>query len=304
MDNIVRLFAPTSPERAPREVQGVVGPLPELIGRRVLLVEDNEINRDLATELLSDLGIVVETAVNGRDGVDRVATRALDLILMDIQMAAMDGLTATKLIRADERFSDLPIVAMTANAMSGDRERSLFAGMNDLSPSQSILHCYATRSYDGCLHIVSRQRALAAMAAVVRPLAFTQLTNRPRHQPSRIICGNLKPRLSVTGAMRLVRPQPPWRTRGAIISLSHPSRGCRAGGRVKVEARWRFPHCRNGTPSGSAPGWSATVPQQTGNSLRGLGPGRRTDSTRWVLALPPWHGRVFDIFLLVVDHLT
>ena len=103
----------------------------DLAGRRVLLVEDNEINRDLATELLNDLGIVVSVAVEGREGVDRVAAEPFDLVLMDIQMPVMDGLTATRLIRSDARFHALPIIAMTAHAMSGDREKSLAAGMND-----------------------------------------------------------------------------------------------------------------------------------------------------------------------------
>jgi two-component system sensor histidine kinase/response regulator len=103
----------------------------ELAGRRVLLVEDNAVNRELATELLSDLGILVSIAANGREGVDRVAAEPFDLVLMDIQMPVMDGLTATKLIRTDERYNKLPILAMTAHAMSGDRERSLDAGMID-----------------------------------------------------------------------------------------------------------------------------------------------------------------------------
>jgi two-component system, sensor histidine kinase and response regulator len=105
--------------------------LSELTGRRVLVVEDNEINRDLASELLSDLGIRVAIAVNGREGLDHVLAEAFDLVLMDIQMPVVDGLTATKLIRADDRFHELPIIALTAHAMSGDRERSLEAGMND-----------------------------------------------------------------------------------------------------------------------------------------------------------------------------
>jgi two-component system, sensor histidine kinase and response regulator len=102
-----------------------------LVGRRVLLVEDNEINRDLAIELLGDLGIRVTIAVDGREGVDRIAAEPFDLVLMDIQMPVMDGLTATRLIRSNVRFRGLPIIAMTAHAMHGDRERSLFAGMND-----------------------------------------------------------------------------------------------------------------------------------------------------------------------------
>jgi signal transduction histidine kinase/HPt (histidine-containing phosphotransfer) domain-containing protein/BarA-like signal transduction histidine kinase len=102
-----------------------------LAGRHVLLVEDNDFNRDIAAEVLTDLGIAFTVAVNGREAVDQVATQPFDLVLMDIQMPVMDGLTATKLIRADSRFRNLPILAMTAHAMSGDRERSLSAGMND-----------------------------------------------------------------------------------------------------------------------------------------------------------------------------
>ncbi|MGB8539898.1 MAG: response regulator [Acidobacteriaceae bacterium] len=104
---------------------------PEVVGRRVLLVEDNEVNRFLATELLSDLGIHVSIAINGRECVDRVHAEPFDVVLMDIQMPVMDGLAATKLLRADGRFRSLPVIAMTAHAMSGDRERSLEAGMND-----------------------------------------------------------------------------------------------------------------------------------------------------------------------------
>lgn len=101
-----------------------------LAGRRVLLVEDNEINRELAIELLAIHGIAVETAVNGREGIALATTKQFDLVLMDIQMPEMDGLTATRLIRNNERLRDLPIIAMTAHAMSGDREKSLAAGMN------------------------------------------------------------------------------------------------------------------------------------------------------------------------------
>lgn len=102
-----------------------------LAGRRVLLVEDIEINRDLAGELLTDLGIAVTMAVDGREGVDCVLGGRFDMVLMDIQMPVMDGLAATRLIRADRRFSKLPILAMTAHAMVGDYEKSMDAGMND-----------------------------------------------------------------------------------------------------------------------------------------------------------------------------
>jgi two-component system, sensor histidine kinase and response regulator len=109
---------------------GTNGPV-SLAGRRVLLVEDNELNRDLAGELLADLGISVTMAFNGREGVDRVLSEPFDLVLMDIQMPVMDGLAASRLIRSDQRFLNLPIIAMTAHAMKGDKKQSLDAGMND-----------------------------------------------------------------------------------------------------------------------------------------------------------------------------
>jgi len=85
----------------------------------------------VATELLQDAGFRVDLAENGQIGVERVGTAEYDLVLMDMQMPVMDGITATLEIRSDERFGDLPIVAMTANAMAGDRDRCLEAGMND-----------------------------------------------------------------------------------------------------------------------------------------------------------------------------
>ncbi len=105
---------------AASEFQPAPGCLPPaLAGRRVLVVEDNEINHDLASELLGDLSIRVTIADNGREGVNQVSAEPFDLVLMDIQMPVMDGLTATKLIRSKERFRRLPIIAMTAHAMRG-----------------------------------------------------------------------------------------------------------------------------------------------------------------------------------------
>ncbi|MBF0474948.1 MAG: response regulator, partial [Deltaproteobacteria bacterium] len=100
-------------------------------GAHILLVEDNVLNQQVASELLEAAGLRVTTAGNGRDGVDAVLAGSYDLVLMDIQMPEMDGLEATRLIRTHERLQCLPIVAMTAHAMAGDREKSLQAGMND-----------------------------------------------------------------------------------------------------------------------------------------------------------------------------
>ena len=102
-----------------------------LKGVRLLLVEDNEINMDLATELLEDVGAQVDTAVNGIMAVEMTQGQLYDLVLMDIQMPEMDGLTATREIRKRVKADELPIVAMTAHAIKGEYEKSLAAGMND-----------------------------------------------------------------------------------------------------------------------------------------------------------------------------
>ncbi|MBF0188244.1 MAG: response regulator, partial [Magnetococcales bacterium] len=105
--------------------------LKALTGAHVLLVEDNEINSELALELLANGGVTAELASNGRDALELVQSKPFDGVLMDIQMPVMDGYTATARIREQSRFRDLPIIAMTANAMAGDREKVINAGMND-----------------------------------------------------------------------------------------------------------------------------------------------------------------------------
>jgi PAS domain S-box-containing protein len=99
-------------------------------GARVLLVEDNEINQQVAMEILQGAGITVTIANNGQEGVDAAKQNPYDAILMDIQMPVMDGYTATREIRKDGRFKELPIIAMTAHAMAGDEDKSLESGMN------------------------------------------------------------------------------------------------------------------------------------------------------------------------------
>ncbi|MEO5347513.1 MAG: response regulator [Magnetococcus sp. YQC-9] len=101
-----------------------------LTGARVLLVEDNAINRQVAEENLRHVGIEVSSAENGFEAVQMVIEGDFDLVLMDIQMPEMDGHAATRVIRSDFRFTDLPILAMTAHALEEDREASLKAGMN------------------------------------------------------------------------------------------------------------------------------------------------------------------------------
>jgi two-component system sensor histidine kinase/response regulator len=114
-----------------REVSESAEDLAVIKGARILLVEDNELNQEVAVGLLEDAGFTVEIAGNGEEAVRMICERFYDLVLMDMQMPVMDGVTATLKIREDTRFSALPIVAMTANAMQQDREKCAAAGMND-----------------------------------------------------------------------------------------------------------------------------------------------------------------------------
>ncbi|WP_415892799.1 response regulator [Neptuniibacter sp. PT8_73] len=101
-----------------------------LVDSRVLLVEDNPINQQVATEMLAGLGLDVSIADNGLDALNQAKEVLFDLVLMDIQMPVMDGLEAAQKLRELPAYQDIPIVAMTANAMQGDLERSMAAGMD------------------------------------------------------------------------------------------------------------------------------------------------------------------------------
>ena len=100
-------------------------------GARILLAEDSALNRQVAQEFLAEVGMDVDVAVNGLEAISMVQAGTYDLVLMDIQMPELDGISATRTLRADPRYADLPIIAMTAHAMAGDRELSLQAGMSD-----------------------------------------------------------------------------------------------------------------------------------------------------------------------------
>ena len=106
---------------------------PQLTGTRILVVEDNAINRDVACSILSKLGASIEVAVNGREALRRFERKGekIDAVLMDIQMPEMDGYEATRYIRRLPSGQSVPIIAVTANAMPEDRQRCLAAGMND-----------------------------------------------------------------------------------------------------------------------------------------------------------------------------
>jgi len=146
-------------------------------GQRVLLVEDNEVNRELAEEMLSSVGLRVETAENGEKAVAAVSQKPYDLVLMDCQMPVMDGYEATRLIRTEMRFADLPIIAMTANALPADRERCLVAGMNDhIAKPIDVARLYATLAHwlkdDGNAPQAGQPEASPALEAASPRLAI------------------------------------------------------------------------------------------------------------------------------------
>jgi CheY-like chemotaxis protein/HPt (histidine-containing phosphotransfer) domain-containing protein len=133
-DTVMRSFGMLDEERGTLEGSGNTTDLAAIAGTRVLLVEDNDMNQQVASELLADAGFVVDIAADGKIALDMVQAKPADyygIVLMDMQMPVMDGVTATIEIRKQPQFADLPIVAMTANAMQQDRERCTAAGMND-----------------------------------------------------------------------------------------------------------------------------------------------------------------------------
>ena len=136
LDTIMQVFGRGGQISTSHAIKAVEEESDKMRGLRVLLVEDNAINREVALELLNNAGMTVVEAQDGAQGVAAVeaaeeAGTQFNAVLMDCQMPVLDGYEATRRLRRDGRFNDLPIIAMTANAMAGDREKCLEAGMND-----------------------------------------------------------------------------------------------------------------------------------------------------------------------------
>ena len=138
--------------------------LDPLRGARILLVEDNDMNQLIASEFLSDAGCEVEVAADGSIALDMIRRNAYDVVLMDMQMPVMDGVTATRELRRDPRFDALPVIAMTANAMEQDRRACRAAGMN----------AYVTKPFDPEEFLTTVSRWVGADSRREKDFAFSE----------------------------------------------------------------------------------------------------------------------------------
>lgn len=142
---ILRAFGKETAIEQPKELHQIS--LQELAkslcGASLLLVEDNAQNQEIAVEFLKRIAIDVDVANNGEEALVKLSQKSYDGVLMDCQMPVMDGYEATKVIRQDADYADLPIIAMTANAMKGDREKCILYGMSDyISKPIDVIRLY------------------------------------------------------------------------------------------------------------------------------------------------------------------
>ncbi|MCW5626647.1 MAG: response regulator, partial [Burkholderiales bacterium] len=165
VDTLVELFVPKDGVLVQSGTSSLASRV-DLGGVRLLLVEDNEINRQIAVELLQLAGARVDTANNGQEALDRLLVagpKAWQMVLMDVQMPVMDGLEATRRIRMDRRFDDVPIIAMTAHAMVEERRRCTEAGMVD--------HISKPIDPDSMMRTIAQRLGIAPVPYVAAPVA-------------------------------------------------------------------------------------------------------------------------------------
>jgi two-component system, sensor histidine kinase and response regulator len=155
----------------------------------VLLVEDNLVNQKVAARFLERLGCTVDVAGNGAEGVDAAMARHFDLILMDLQMPVMDGMAATRKIRELETLKHTPIIALTANAMTGDRERCEAAGMDD----------YLTKPIE-----VERLRAALTRFGLALPEGAAPSNEGAAQEPRSGATGNMRPPIDLRALHELI----------------------------------------------------------------------------------------------------
>jgi len=147
---------------------------------RLLLVEDNLVNQKVVLAILRKKGYRIDVANDGREALDKLQSTAYDLVLMDVQMPVLDGLEATRLIRREARWDGLPIIAMTAHAMNGDRERCLQAGMTG----------YISKPVQPAHLIATIDRQLASVGHPPKPVSGATPTPLDRILTDRLMQGD------------------------------------------------------------------------------------------------------------------
>ena len=168
--------------------------LPDLSGMHLLLVEDNPVNQELIMEILTNHGLKLDLAENGVEAIALIEKNSYDAVLMDCQMPVMDGFIATQTLRANPRYQRLPIIAMTANVLTEDRERCLASGMND--------HIGKPIDWDQLFEILAQyfHKSVATELTPIRthlvktPVTyeFPTLSNVDRAAAQKIVSGNIK----------------------------------------------------------------------------------------------------------------
>ncbi len=159
-------------EQAVQPLLPAIAP-PSFAGRKILVVEDNSVNLRVVQEILAQTGCAVRGAANGREALGLLMQETFDLVLMDVQMPVMDGYQATQAIRRLPGLERLPVVAMTAHAMAGDREKCLAAGMNE----------YLTKPIDRKVFFASLRRYFSPDASQAWPEAVKDETQVPVDLP-------------------------------------------------------------------------------------------------------------------------
>jgi len=234
VDAIIRIFAPDlAAERIATGGERHYG----LDGMTVLLAEDNEINQQIAVELLEAVGVRVEVASDGEEALRRLHEgRPYDAVLMDLQMPKLDGFGATRAIRDEARFADLPVIAMTAHAMAEERERCLAAGMNDhvskpIEPE--VLYQTLARWFRGESKTVSSAVARPAPGAAAGDVEIPAVTGLDAGSGLRRVAGNKRLYLDLlrkfsvgqNGTIRAVREALESGDRALAERLAHSLKG-------------------------------------------------------------------------------